>query len=186
MKTKTIVFFTALFILSIFFYDSDFSLEYLPRTSLISLTGESMGVMTDNKRVLCRYNHKDMIIMRNQTVTVNVAENGGKKVTSTINKRVIGLPGDTLMFYKEDVYINGIKDTYNFSYFLSTDSVQTTVKYHDEVYDITEEPISFTLEDDEYYVLGDYRNNSADSRKFGEFNREDIAGIDLYTAILPF
>lgn len=41
MKTKTVVFFTALFILSIFFYDSDFSLEYLPRTSLISLTGES-------------------------------------------------------------------------------------------------------------------------------------------------
>ena len=79
-------------------------------------------------------------------------------------KRLIAQPGDTLEIRSNQVYVNG---------------VQLNEPY---LYDnmITEDVAPFTLGEDMYYVLGDNRNVSADSRYYGLFSDADIyAVVDL-------
>ena len=92
-----------------------------------------------------------------------------------IIKRVIGLPGDTIEVSDNTLYINGKK--YKESY-LDKDTV-------------TED---FTLEEllgenkvpkGHYFVLGDNREDSLDSRLIGFISEDDIEGIASLT-IFPF
>ena len=79
-------------------------------------------------------------------------------------KRIIGLPGETVQIVNGYVYING---------------VQLDEHYGNEVMEeagLAAEPI--TLGADEYFVLGDNRNNSQDSRSanVGVIHRDEILG----------
>jgi len=77
-------------------------------------------------------------------------------------KRVIGLPGDTVEIKDGTVSINGTP--INEPYILQ-EPPQTNKDYGPRV-----------LSDDEYFVLGDNRNNSSDSRSWGTIKRSDIIG----------
>lgn len=79
-------------------------------------------------------------------------------------KRIIGLPGETVQISGNDVYINGEKLDENYG----TTPMGTA--------GIAEVPI--TLGDDEYFVLGDNRDISKDSRyaSVGNAHRDDIVG----------
>ncbi|MBQ8802710.1 MAG: signal peptidase I [Tyzzerella sp.] len=81
-------------------------------------------------------------------------------------KRIIGLPGETVQIIDGYVYINGSK--LNESYGLEV--IESTK------YGIAEEPV--VLGEDEYFVLGDNRNHSSDSRdsSVGVLKREDLIG----------
>lgn len=79
-------------------------------------------------------------------------------------KRIIGLPGETVQISGETIYINGEPLEEDFG----TSEMGTA--------GIAAEPI--TLGDDEYFVLGDNRSVSKDSRyeSVGNIHKDDITG----------
>ena len=81
-------------------------------------------------------------------------------------KRVIGLPGDIVRCVNNKLYINDkeIKEDY---------AVGKTSNFEVKV------------RDGEYFVLGDNREVSLDSRYFGSFEREDIIGKTTHI-LYPF
>lgn len=83
-----------------------------------------------------------------------------------IIKRVIGLPGEKIEYIDNELYINGKKvdDPYNSN--VTTD-------------------FSVTIPKGKYFVLGDNRNNSMDSREFGAFTEKQIRGKTSFI-VMPF
>lgn len=87
-------------------------------------------------------------------------------------KRIIGLPGEKIQVKDGFVYI------YNKEH---EEGIQLTEKYLSEdirTYGLNEEII--TLGDNEYYILGDNRNSSKDSRSFGPVDKKFLTGRVLF------
>jgi len=81
------------------------------------------------------------------------------------DKRVIGLPGEKIRYKNNKLYINDkiIEDSY--------------------AYGDTENFQEITLGNDEYFLMGDNREISLDSRSLGVIKKDEIegtAGIVLY------
>lgn len=82
-------------------------------------------------------------------------------------KRVIGLPGEKIRLYQGKIYINGQKLDENA--YLS-DAVFTGPQSY------LKEGRELTVGPDNYFVMGDNRPFSSDSREFGPINRQEIIG----------
>lgn len=82
-------------------------------------------------------------------------------------KRVIGLPGEIVECKNSTIYVDGkkIKDKYAYTETSDFDKVK--------------------VGKDEYFVLGDNRGDSLDSRTFGTFCKKEIKGKASFT-IYPF
>jgi signal peptidase I len=73
-------------------------------------------------------------------------------------KRIIGIPGDTVVVSATDTFINGVKQVEKFVTYQSNRTASTT------------------LGADEYFVMGDNRSVSYDSRSWGVLKKEHIQG----------
>lgn len=82
--------------------------------------------------------------------------------TKSYIKRIVGLPGETLMIEDGKVFINGtqLEEPYLPDDWKSVDSLPAPVK----------------IPDGHYFVLGDNRRNSSDSRYWGTLPRDLIYG----------
>ena len=83
-----------------------------------------------------------------------------------IIKRVIGLPGEVVEYKDNKLYIDGrkIKDRYN---------------------SVNQEDFIKNLDKDEYFVMGDNRGDSLDSRIVGPIDKKEIMGNSEFI-IFPF
>ena len=87
-------------------------------------------------------------------------------------KRVVGLPGDTVELRDGYLYINGEK--------------QEEPYINDEYRSgWLNEFSAYTVPEGEYFVMGDHRNNSNDSRSIGPIGRDYIIG-HVRTVVFPF
>lgn len=89
----------------------------------------------------------------------------------SIVKRVVGLSGDTVRIEGGRVYINGSPIAADFDYLTECGGVGF------EEYEVPE---------DCFFLLGDNRQNSTDSRELGAVPQEDIKGIVLFRIFPPF
>lgn len=89
----------------------------------------------------------------------------GQDVDEYYVKRIYGLPGETIYIEKNNIYVNGEK----------IDDPYAKDAMDDDVIEIGTPEQPYTLKEDEYYVLGDHRSVSMDSRYSPE-NDEDAPG----------
>ncbi len=93
---------------------------------------------------------------------IAVIKTGDDRSSKLLVKRVIGLPGETVEYNDNSLYVNG--------------------EYIEEDFlgEVTTNDLKISLGKDEYYCLGDNRNVSRDSRFYGPFKAEDIVSTHLF------
>ena len=95
---------------------------------------------------------------------VVVFKSAGKEHSYYTIRRIVGLPGETIQIINGEIYINGEKIQEE----IQVEKMATA--------GLAKEVI--TLEENEYFVLGDNRNSSEDSRfgNIGNITKEEIIG----------
>ena len=116
---------------------------------------------------------------RDLTVTSNLKElNRYDVVVATapsgteVIKRVIGMPGDTVTYKNRHVYVNGVLT--DESFINSGEEIELNMSGKIE------------LGDNEYFLVGDNRENSSDSRIYGPVSGDSIHGTVLVRIPLSF
>ena len=93
-------------------------------------------------------------------------------------KRVVGLPGDRLELREKKVYINGVPLDEPYVGFLQPPALPS--EQHEQTsYDVRDRYGPVTVPANRYFVMGDNRDNSQDSRYWGFLPRENIKGKAL-------
>lgn len=174
--------------------------EWGPFTLFLILFGLSrlflwQAVKVDGHSMDPTLAHGERLIVFNQAridrfdiVVAQEEENGQKK---EIVKRVVGLPGDTISYNDDTLYINGKKtvEPYLAEYLkqFKNDKLQKTYAYNTLFQQLAETSDAFTTNSEgqtrfemsvpkgEYLLLGDDRIVSRDSREVGSFKKETLS-----------
>ena len=87
-------------------------------------------------------------------------------------KRVIGLPGDKVELHHKKVFINGQPIDEPYAHFMEPPSADGSPK----IDDVREEYGPVNVPADQYFMMGDNRDNSEDSRYWGFLPKSYIKG----------
>jgi signal peptidase I len=137
-----------------------------------TVSGDSMEttLQEGNKIIINKFSYR---FQKPKRFDIIVFKQSGKEHSYYNIKRIIGLPGETVQITDGIVYINGdpLKEKFNVEPMTNPG--------------LAMEPI--TLEDKEYFVLGDNRNHSEDSRfaNIGNVVFDDIIG-KAWIRLKPF
>lgn len=126
----------------------------------VRVSGTSMDPTLKNGEImilnkLAKFNRFDIVVLHKE------------EANDDLIKRIIALPGETVEIKDNQVYVNDK---------LQKDEFGSGVTYNID---------KILLGDDEYFVLGDNRQVSLDSRYFGAFKESDIKGVANFI-IYPF
>jgi signal peptidase I len=108
-------------------------------------------------RVVCYFHapkREDIVVIKDPSDGVYVV------------KRIVAMPGESVYFKNGAVYVNGKKISE--PYLLPGTATFTNAKSNEEL---------VLCGKDQYFVLGDNRNNSYDSRIYGPVRRQNILGV---------
>lgn len=153
----------------------------------VNVDGHSMDPTLANKEML--FIVKNSKIDRFDIVVAQEEDNGK---TKDIIKRVIGLPGDTITYKNDQLYINNemVNEPYldEYKQKFQEDKLQSTYSYNAYFQQLAQEATAFTIDsqkqasftievpEGQYLLLGDDRIVSKDSRAVGTFKKEQITG----------
>lgn len=154
----------------------------------VTVDGHSMDpTLADGERLFVLKISK---INRFDIVVADEIDENGK--TKKIVKRVIGMPGDTITYDDDSLYVNGkeIDEPYLKEYqrLFAKDKLQSSYSYNKLFQQLAEQSPAFTADrtgsssftvsvpEGQYYLLGDDRIVSKDSRAVGTFKKEAIVG----------
>ena len=169
--------------------------------SFTEVSGDSMlPYIHEEEKLVLFY---DKTFERDNIVVVNVTKGNYFKVSEDkyYIKRLVGLPGDTISIIQNgdstDIYING--QLYNQEYYgensnyknfkvtnynekFGTDMYvdednKVLFSYFNENKEITK---TYVIPEGYYFILGDNRTNSKDSREIGLVKKQDIIGVIKY------
>ena len=93
-------------------------------------------------------------------------------------KRVIGLPGETLELRNKQVYINGTPLEEPYVHFLFPAGNPGEADFTD--FDVRRNYGPVTVPEEQYFMMGDNRDNSQDSRYWGFMPRSYVRGKALF------
>ena len=129
--------------------------------SVTQVVGSSMSSTLQNHDVLVlnKFKYRFTDIKRGDIISFEYAD------TKYLIKRVIGLPGDAISIRDNTLYING--EVYVENY-LAEGLVYDDFELSSLGYDV--------ISDDMYFVLGDNRLDSLDSREIGLISRDEVIG----------
>ena len=104
-------------------------------------------------------------------------------------KRIVGIPGDKIEYIENSLYINGkkmpLKADGMFTYFMGDKSSDVSGKYIEKLFDVEHSVLrksysirdgSWVVPEGHYFMMGDNRNNSRDSRFWGFVPQEYLVG----------
>src|SRR5262249_22673085 len=91
-------------------------------------------------------------------------------------KRVIGLPGETVELKEKKVYINGKPLDEPYVHYLLPPSGGGAEFREETSFDVRERYGPVTVPPNQYFVMGDNRDNSQDSRYWGFLPRDYVKG----------
>ena len=139
--------------------------------SPIQVIGSSMHPTLKNKeRGFSSVLSKNFDIERFDIVVVSAKENSNEHWV----KRVIGMPNETIECKNDVIYINGVALDQSF---LDEDWVNQEKAIYGH---FTENFGPYTLKEDEYFLMGDNRTHSTDSRDVGAFSKEEITSVGIF------
>jgi signal peptidase I len=93
-------------------------------------------------------------------------------------KRVIGLPGETVELRAKKIHINGVPLDEPYVHFIEPPASDTNISEVTLV-DVRERYGPITVPANQYFVMGDNRDNSQDSRYWGFLQRDYVKGKAL-------
>lgn len=139
---------------------------------VVQLVRNSFGTfaIVEGSSMMPTFKPSDVVLARTPNadrkrgeVVIVIDEHGDRVI-----KRIIGLPGETVALYRGFVYINyrRLREPY---------LTKRTYTYKRNQSD--ERMIAWKLEAQEYFVLGDNRMESCDSRHFGPIEKARIQSI---------
>lgn len=146
-----------------------FTVVALEKTNMV---GSSMEPTLSDDDIIV-VNRMSYLFSDPERYDVIVFNRSGKEHSYYACRRIYGLPGERVQIIDGQLCINGseIDEPIN------VEPMITAGLYEEEI----------TLDDDEYFVLGDNRNDCEDSRyfNFGNVSREEIIG-KAFVRLAPF
>ncbi|MGT2756004.1 signal peptidase I [Streptococcus ovuberis] len=154
----------------------------------VTVDGHSMDpTLSDQDKLIVLLHTK---VERFDIVVANSVDDKGK--LTQIVKRVIGMPGDVISFKNDQLMVNGqvVEEPYLKEYLAAfqKDKLQSTYSYNTYFQELAQKSPSFTTDsnfvseftvtipEDQYFLVGDDRIVSKDSRHVGTYSEESLVG----------